>query len=66
VSRVEDFPVSFIKKMKPFKTYHKKFYSLFDYGANSKRIILDEGIVILFPQPKSFTGESKFENTKYY
>ncbi len=53
-----------IQKIKPFRTYHKKFYSLFDYGANLKRKIIDEGIIIVFPEPKSFTGESLLKFSK--
>lgn len=53
-------PKAFFKKLQPSRVYHRKFYSLLDFNQNGKRSIIDEGLVLLFSKPKSFTGESIF------
>ena len=53
-------PKPYFKKLQPYHVYHKKFYSLLDLEKTGKRSILDEGLILLFSGPKSFTGESIF------
>ncbi len=46
------------KKFQPSHFYHRKFYSL-KTSNKGNRTILDEGLILIFKEPKSFTGESK-------
>ncbi len=57
-SSLKALPKSVFKKLQPSRVYYRKFYSLLDHQKYGKRNILDEGLVLLFAEPKSFTGES--------
>ena len=53
-------------KILPYRCYHKKFLSLFDYDSKQMRKLIDEGLLIYFPEPKSFTGEGKLILEVYF
>lgn len=57
---LKELPITSLKKLKASRAYHRKFYSILDKKEDEGRGIIDEGLILLFADPKSFTGESIF------
>ena len=50
--------LKYFKSLETSRVYHRKFFSITDFEKNKTRGVIDEGLFVLFAEPKSFTGES--------